>query len=175
MVYEVEIRSFISKEKYLELVDFFNKKSAFLNESNQETYYFDCINDLRIQKNDDYSKIWLKSGKMHDEKRKEIELKLKKEDFKKAQELFFEMGLNVKIKWFRKRREYLWDEFSICLDYTKGYGYIIEIEKLCEEKDKDFYEKLIFEKFRELGIAITPKAEFDEKFHYYEKNWKTLI
>ena len=175
MVYEVEVRSFISKEKYLELIDFFNKNSNFLNETNQETHYFDSIKDLRIQKNDNYSKIWLKSGKMHDEKRKEIEIRLKKEDFAKAQELFFEIGLNIKIKWFRKRREYLWNEFNVCIDYTKGYGYIIEIEKLCKEKDKNYYEELIKSKFKELNINITSKAEFNEKFHYYEKNWKTLI
>ena len=146
-----------------------------MNESNQETDYFDGDKDLRIQKNNDYSKIWLKGGKMHDEKRKEIELRLKKEDFEKAKDLFSEMGLNVKIKWFRKRKEYSWGEFSVCLDYTKGYGYIIEIEKLCEESDKDFYEKLIKSKFIELNVDITSKEDFNQKFLYYEKNWKNLI
>ena len=175
MVYEVEIRSFISKEKYLELIDFFNKNAKFLNDGNQETHYFDCEQDLRIQKNNEYSKIWLKAGKMHDEKRKEVEIRLKKEDFNKAQELFSEMGLNVKIKWFRNRREFLWNELNICLDYTLGYGYIIEIEKLCEEKDRDFYENFIKLKFGELNIGITSKEEFNQRFNDYEKDWKNRI
>jgi predicted adenylyl cyclase CyaB len=172
MVYEVEIRSFISKDKYFELVNYFNNNANFLKESDQETHYFDCDKDLRIQKNNDYSKIWLKSGKMHDEKRKEIEIKFDKEDFSKAQELFNELGLNVKIKWFRKRREYSWSEFSVCIDYTKNYGYIIEIEKLCEEKEKDYYEKLIKLKFKELNIIITSKEEFSKKFKNYENNFQ---
>ncbi|MFA5303330.1 MAG: CYTH domain-containing protein [Candidatus Nanoarchaeia archaeon] len=175
MVYEVEIRSFISKDKYLELTNFFDKHAVFLSESDQETHYFDCNKDLRIQKNSNYSKIWFKAGKMHDEKRKEIELMLKKEDFSKAQELFNELGFNVKIKWLRKRREYKWGEFSVCIDYTKGYGYIIEIEKLCEEKDKDYYENVIRSKFDEINVKITSKEEFSQKFKDYEKNWKALI
>jgi len=174
MVYEVELRSFISEDKYLELADFFNKNAQFLNESDQETHYFDCNKDLRIQNNDSYSKIWLKSGKMHDEQRKEIELRLKKEDFSKVQELFSELGFKVKIKWFRKRKEYCWEGFNVCLDYTKGYGYIIEIEKLCGEADKDFCEKSIKSQFSKLGIKLTAKEEFGKKFQHYENNWKEL-
>lgn len=175
MVYEVELRSFVSEEKYLELIEFFDKEAEFKAENFQETHYFDCGKDLRIQKGNDYSKIWFKEGNMHEGQRKEIELMLKKEDFEKAEELFLDLGFGIKIKWFRKRREYVWGEFSVCLDKTKGYGFIIEIEKLCSEKEKDYYEKLIREKFKELGVKITPKSELDEKFHYYEKNWKALI
>lgn len=175
MVYEIEIRSFISKDKYFELIEYFNKNAKFLSETNQETHYFNSNKDLRIQKNDLYSKIWLKCGKMHDERRKEIEIRFNKEDFAKAEDLFNELGYDVKIKWFRKRREYEWNEFSVCIDYTKGYGYIIEIEKLCEEKDKDYYEKLIKSKFNEINIDITSKEEFSEKFKDYENNWKSLI
>ena len=73
---EVEIRSFISKEKYNELIEFFKKNAEFINEDYQETYYFDTKEDLRIQKNNYFSKIWMKKGKMHDEQREEIEIKL---------------------------------------------------------------------------------------------------
>jgi hypothetical protein len=62
----------------------------------------------------------------------------------------------------------------VCLDYTKGYGYIIEIEKLCEEKDKNYYEDLIKSKFKELNIEITSKEDFSQKFKDYEKNWRNL-
>ena len=52
---EVEIKSFITKEEYDELVKFFRKNAEFINEDNQTTYYFDCEQDLRIQKNDFFS------------------------------------------------------------------------------------------------------------------------
>ena len=38
---EVEIRSFISKERYEELLEFFKKEGKFISEDYQETYYFD--------------------------------------------------------------------------------------------------------------------------------------
>ena len=52
---EVEIRSFISPEKYQELLFFFHKEGKFLNEDEQETYYFDAEEDLRIQRNNTYT------------------------------------------------------------------------------------------------------------------------
>jgi uncharacterized protein YjbK len=55
---EVEVRSFISKEKYEELLNFFKQNSKILVEDDyQESYYFNCKEDLRIQKNKFYSKI----------------------------------------------------------------------------------------------------------------------
>lgn len=45
---EVEARSFISKEKYQQLKEFFSKKAKLLEKRNEETFYFDCDQDLRI-------------------------------------------------------------------------------------------------------------------------------
>ena len=41
MKIEVEIRSFISKEKYSELINFFKNLNLKFTEEDQETYYFD--------------------------------------------------------------------------------------------------------------------------------------
>jgi len=43
---EVEIRSFISKEQYSSLLEFFHKGSEYLGEDEQETFYFDSPVDL---------------------------------------------------------------------------------------------------------------------------------
>jgi len=174
MVFEVEIRSFISKEKYEELLEFLNKNAEFLKESDQESHYFDSDKDLRIQRNDEYCKVWLKKGLMHETKRQEIELRFDKKDFEKAEELFGEIGFRPKVKWFRKRREYSWLGFDVCLDYTKGYGYILEIEKLCEEKEKNQYLEEIKSRFKRLNIPITSKEDFDKKLRDYENNWEKL-
>ena len=87
MAVEVELRSFISEEQYHELLTFFNKEAQFLNQDYQETYYFDAKEDLRIQKNNFFSKIWMKKGKVHDEMREELEIKFPKEDFEKLEKL----------------------------------------------------------------------------------------
>jgi uncharacterized protein YjbK len=60
MSIEVEIRSFITEIQYNEFLNFFVREGKTLGKDYQETYYFDCPEDLRIQKNDSGAKIWMK-------------------------------------------------------------------------------------------------------------------
>ncbi len=172
---EVEIRSFISKEQYENLLKFFEQNAKLLKEDYQETFYFDCEQDLRIQRNSFFSKIWMKKGKIHDAHREELEIKFDRNEFENLERLFLALGLNVQIKWFRKRFEFQWDGITVCLDFTKGYGYIIELEKMSSDNEKEKEYEGLREKLKSLAIEITPKEEFDKKFLYYKENWKTLI
>lgn len=172
---ETEIRSFISPEKFEELKEFFNKNAELMKEDYQETFYFDCDEDLRIQKNDFYAKIWLKKGELHDESREEIEIKFDKADFENLEKLFLALGNQVEIKWFRQRFQYQWDEIKVCLDFTKGYGYIIELEKMSSEETKEADFLLLKEKLESLDVVISSKEEFKAKFEDYKKNWRELV
>lgn len=171
---EVEIRSFLEKEKYQELLNFFLEKGTNHIRDIQETWYFDTTQDLRIQKNNYNAKIWLKKGEMHDESREEIELKLNKGEFDEAAKLFEALGYKVKIKWFRERDEWEWEDIKVFLDYTRGYGFIIELEKMTDEAEKDKALHELKQKLQELKIELTPKEMFKEKFEDYEKNWEQL-
>ncbi|MFC1720741.1 hypothetical protein ACFL0K_00595 [Patescibacteria group bacterium] len=172
---EVEVRSFVTEEKYEELLDFFKKEGEFVSEDYQETYYFDTDEDLRIQKNNFYSKIWLKKGEIHDDHREEIEIKFDVEDFEKLEKLFLAMNLNVEIKWFRMRHTFKWEDVDVMIDYTKGYGYIIELEKMAIEEEKEEVLKILQQKLKSLNIPLTPKEEFKKKYDDYRKNWEKLI
>jgi predicted adenylyl cyclase CyaB len=172
---EVEIRSFISKAKYEEFLEFFKKEGEFINEDDQTTYYFDAPFDLRIQKNNFFSKIWMKKGKIHDEQREEVEIKFKRDDFERLEQLFHALGYNVYIKWFRKRHNFKWQGIDVAVDFTKGYGYIIEFEKLVEENEKENVLEFLKEKFNMLDISMTSRQEFDQKFNYYKENWLQLV
>ncbi|MBU2562419.1 MAG: NUDIX domain-containing protein [Nanoarchaeota archaeon] len=172
---EIEIRSFISKEQYEKLLEFFKQNAKLIKEDFQETHYFNCPQDLRIQKNSKGSKIWMKKGKLHDEFREEVEMRLKHEDFDKAKEIFNLIGLNTQIKWLRKRNQFNWERVKVCLDYTKGYGYIIELEKIGTDQNKEQVLEELKQKLKQLGISITPKQEFEKAFEYYKNNWRDLI
>ena len=172
---EVEIRSFISKEQYEQLLAYFKKEGESLGEDYQETYYFDTEEDLRIQKNNSFSKIWMKKGKLHDDHREEIEIRFDKNDFEKLERLFLNMGIGVQIKWFRTRNTFRWQGISVMVDYTKGYGYIIELEKMTTQEDKDKTLELLKEKLKTLNIPLTPKEEFQKKYEYYKTNWRDLV
>lgn len=171
---EVEIRSFISKDKFEDLREYFKKNSNYLGEDYQETFYFDCNQDLRIQKNNHFAKIWLKKGELHDEQREEIEVRFDQNDFKKIEQIFLALGIGIKVKWYRTRHSFDWGGISVSLDFTKDYGYIIELEKMSEDADKDQNLETLKYKMSELGIEITPKEEFSKKYAEYLKNWRDL-
>lgn len=172
---EVEIRSFITKEKYEELLDFFKQNAEFLKEDYQETFYFDCKEDLRIQRNNFFSKIWMKKGKIHDNHREEIEVKFDRKEFENIKKMFLALGYNIEVKWLRKRFRFKWGNITVCLDFTKEYGYIIELEKICSEETKQQELESLRQKLKSLDVKITPKEEFNKKFQYYKENWKFLI
>lgn len=172
---EAEVRSFISKEQYEELLVFFKQNAKFLKEDYQETFYFDCEQDLRIQRNNFFSKIWMKKGKIHDDSREEIEIRFDKDCFEKLEKLFLSLGFGVRVKWFRKRFEFQWKDIVVCLDFTKGYGHIIELEKMTSETNKEKECEYLKHVLISLKVEITPKEEFDKKFVYYQNNWESLI
>jgi adenylate cyclase class IV len=172
---EAEVRSFVSKERFEELLSYFNEQADFIKEDYQETFYFDCPQDLRIQKNNYFSKIWMKKGKLHDDHREEIEIQFEKDYFEQAEKLFLSLWYNIEIKWFRTRYEFKRDTITVCLDYTKWYGYIIELEKMCTEETKEQEVLLLKEKIQSLNIDITPKEEFNEKYLYYKDNRRDLV
>lgn len=171
---EAEIRSFITKEQYEQLLKYFNKNAKLKMEDYQETFYFDAKEDLRIQRNNYFAKIWMKKGKIHDEAREEIEIKFDRNKFAKLEQLFTGLGYKIKIKWFRKRHEYDWDGITVDIDYTKGYGYIIELEKLCSAKEKEAALTDLKNRLKKLNIELTPRQEFEKKFTHYEDNWQKL-
>ncbi|MFA4887095.1 MAG: hypothetical protein WC595_02700 [Candidatus Nanoarchaeia archaeon] len=175
MVVEVELRTFLTEDRYNDLLAFFRKEGTFISEDNQETFYFDGKEDLRIQKNDFFSKIWVKKGKLHDEAREEIEIKVDKGDFEKLEKIFLAAGLNVQIKWLRKRVTFKWKNMDVMLDLTKGYGHILEIEKLVEDTEKERTLIELKKELQSLNIPLSSKEEFEKKYAFYKENWKNLI
>ncbi|MAE13847.1 hypothetical protein CMO92_04745 [Candidatus Woesearchaeota archaeon] len=172
---EVEIRSFISKEEYDRLLVFFREEGELVKDDYQVTYYFDCEEDLRIQRNNFYSKIWFKKGKIHDEHREEIEIKFDRDEFEKLERLFLSLGYGIEIKWLRKRFKFSWEGIVVCVDDTKGYGRIIELEQVCSDEEKEDVLKGLKEKLARLGVSLTPKEVFERRFLAYKKNWRELI
>ncbi|MBN1792145.1 hypothetical protein JW826_00455 [Candidatus Woesearchaeota archaeon] len=171
---EAEARSFISEEKYFELLSFFKENAKLLKEDNQETLYFDCEQDLRIQKNDFYAKVWLKSGKVHDDSREELEVKADKEDYELLEKIFLKIGFKVDIKWYRKRSEFSWKGMTACLDCTQGYGHIIELEEMTSESEKEIVHEKLERELKKLGVDLTPREEFEKRYKEYKKNWREL-
>jgi predicted adenylyl cyclase CyaB len=172
---EVEVRSFISGDEYNRLMKFFKDNAEFLGEDDQVTFYFSGDEDIRIQKNSKFAKVWMKRGKIHDEHREEIEVKFKTEDFDKMFKIFTALGYEVEVKWLRKRNSFRWDDIDVMIDHTKAYGYIIELEKMAGDDDKDKTYQYLRSKLESLGIEITPREKFETRFKEYKEKWKELL
>ena len=172
---EVESRAFLSEDEYARLISFMESNAEHVKDDEQSTFYLSGENDVRLQKNSFGAKIIRKGGKIHDDYREEIEVKFKKEDFDNMVAAVCAAGPEIEIKWFRRRKEFLWKGTKICIDKTKGYGDIIEIEILCGEDEVSDARKKVAELMKELEVAQTPRYVFEERFNHYKKNWRRLV
>lgn len=175
MPIEVEIRSFISKEKYDELLDFFKKNAKFIKKENEETEYYADHGSVRLRKNETSAKIIIKSGDIHDEAREEHEISISYKDFQLYQEMFKKLNIPKKIRWERIKNTFEWDGITAELGFSKGYGYIIELEKITTEDKKEEALKELKEKMALIKIPITPKEEFEKAYENYKNNWQILL
>ena len=146
-----------------------------MGSDNQVTYTLNDRNSVRIQKNGSHSKLWIKIGKgQHDPIHEEIEIRFGRKDFDTLARAMEIMGFPPLIKWFRKRTTFKWQGVSAMVDSTRGYGYILELEKICERPGRAKALDSLRNKMDSLGIDVTTKDEFDRKFANYRDNWKRL-
>lgn len=173
MPVEVEVRTFI--DDYDTWKHFFDEHAELVSDDYQKTVYFDCDEDLRIQKSQESSKVWLKKGALHDDSREELEIQFDVDDFETAKDLFEYLGYTTDIKWFRKRRKYRWKDITVCLDKTEGFGEVLEFEKMTDETNKEEIYTMMKEEMKSLGVDISTDEEFEERYQYYKENWRDLI
>ena len=172
---ECEVRTLLTEGQYEGLKAFLAREAEFKGEDMQETRYFEGPHDLRIQRSTSCAKVWLKKGKMHDECREEIEIKLEPERFGELEKLFDTLGYSTGIVWHRHRMRYMWGDVDVSLDHTKGYGRVIELEKMSDEAEKEPTLRYLKDKLAELGLRPTPKPVLHERFTYYRERWKELL
>lgn len=172
---EIEYKFLLDDKQRKSLVKFLEKNNAEkVKEEEQDNFYYVARGnlDLRIRRTEDKSLLILKKGWMHDEDREELEVECDRDDFDKLDEILTSLGYEYDTKWYRKRVEYKYKDFSITIDFNAGYGYVTEIELVVDEgKEKESLEKIL--KFaKELGIEPTPKETFDKMYEYYKKQWQ---
>lgn len=173
---EVEVRSFVDDEQFLLVKSRLDIDFDFIGRLNEITVYFSGEKDLRLRKNEEGVFLILKEGKIHDDSRKEFEIRFGAEDFDKMIQLLKGLGYEVEIKWFRERLEYRKENISVLLDDTKGYGKILELEEMTESGRELESKNRLEEMIKNLGVSkITSKEEFGQRFEYYKNNWKSLI
>jgi adenylate cyclase class IV len=170
---EVEKRSFVSKEKYEQLINYFKSNNYILKEEKQVTTYFKGDTDFRLMNTPDYLKLWLKKGQIHDDAREEMNVVVEKKYETDLVKMLNVLGYEEEIKWYRKRLELQYEDFEVTIDYSIGYGYIVEFELMVNDESKvDRAKEKIEELFNKFDIENTPKEEFNNRYNDYKINWK---
>ncbi len=169
---EVEARSFISQQQYEELLQKFETEATFLDEDNETNIYLTGPEDLRIMEGDHHAKVWVKTGKLHDDFREEVEVAVSKDNFPNLKKLLHLSGHETKIIWKRNRKRFVWKEITVCMDFTHHYGYIIELEKITTPAQAEKVHAELVQELRDLDVTISAKANFEEAFEYYTTHWR---
>lgn len=172
-MFEVEKRSFISEDKYNELISHFKSHNYYLKEERQITYYFQGNIDFRLMNSSKYLKMWLKKGNLHDDIKEEMSVIIDKKYETDLLKMLVILGYEVEIKWFRKRLQLTYRDFEVTLDYSIGYGFIIEFKLMINnELDIDKAKKRLEDVFIDFGINTSSKEEFTNKYNDYKENWE---
>ena len=179
---EVELRSFLTEQQYTVLLERFRSDAESLGVDEQETYYMVPAAesgalpvDLRIQQNTKGAKIWMKLGKMHDTAREEIEIPCARDDFAKLRQLFTTLGYRVGVPFYRTRHHFRWEGIDVMVDFTKGYGYVLELERQTDAAGADAALSQLEQRMRALGFSPVTKDEFDARLAEYLAHWKGRV
>ncbi len=170
---DVQLRAFLDKDKYRELIEKYN---SVLHTEKQISYFYNLEEDFRFMKTKTYSEICIKEGNIHDDIKEEKTVKIDSKYNDNMTYILDKLGYVPEVKWYRTRSTAKLDfDINICLDYTVGYGYIIEVSKKIDDSKKFDLTKIELGNFLEsLDIDITSKDKFNEKYNEYILNWRTL-
>lgn len=112
---------------------------------------------------------------MHDKNRKEIEIPFDKKYAPSAEAFLLALGFPAVIRWFRKREKWLWRGVTVTLNDTKGYGRLLELEKMSLKKEQEKNYKELLARLHMLKIQPMKREAMDARFRYYQRHWKRLI
>jgi adenylate cyclase class IV len=89
--------------------------------------------------------------------------------------LISSLKLEYLSKWSRKRVTYKWlpEDITVCVDVNAGYGTILEVELMTEEKE-DYSADLDTLRYllQIIEAKEIPTSHMDEMFQVYNKDWE---
>ena len=171
---EVELRSFVDDQLFEALIERFSREGQFIHEEEQTTVYYDAPCDLRIRSSKTHGKLILKKGELHTAVREEIEVDFETHDTAKIDSILQTLGFPVLMKWIRTRRTYHWLGVTATLDDTRGYGKIVELERLVSPNIANVTRQELDQLMVKLGLTPTTKEELDARIAAYQQNWRVL-
>jgi len=180
MLYEVEVSSLLKPAGYKRLYKYLEKNSKLINKEEAETVVLAASQgDLRLVRANDKVKLICKTGDVFQEVRAEMEVLVDIKDADKLEEIFLALGFKIACQYKKKRVHFRWQGTKISLDNIKGFGLMIEMEKLVDARLVKKSEIELREKLQKLldslEIPTTPVVKLNKMYRNYLDNWQVLI
>lgn len=165
----VEKRTFINQLKYKELKSYFEENSKEKKDFNQIIYKYKSDVDFRFVFDHELAFLRLRGGFYTKE---DLIVPVALKDIKTMQLMLKNLGMHIDIKWFRHRAIYQYQNYTVTLDETYHYGYVVSIAKDISSIDEqqDAYQELE-RLFQQLQIPITTKEQFNDRYKFYKISW----
>ena len=172
---EVESRGPLSKERFLELNDFFKHKGKFIESKNRILIAYsiflpgqgisDRTKDIRVRVTNGIPEIIIKIGRWGgSESRKEISILAHKGDFDKLVEAFGIMGFEKGMLCVRNTEVYEYKDVEFSLVEVPNHSYYFEAEKLISaDQDREIAKQEIADVCKKLKLDLFD----DESFYAY--------
>lgn len=165
----VEKRTFIKKDKYIELANYFKTNCTLEANFNQIIYKYKSDLDFRLIFDAKNAYLRLRGVVNHNE---DIKIDIKNDQIKDLTVVLRNLGMYEETKWYRHRMIFKFRNYTITLDETYQYGYVISISKPINDIEQlnAVHDELdnIFNAFK---IKITTKEEFNDRYKYYKIHW----
>ncbi len=165
MSIEVELKTFITEQQYTDTLVYLKRYAKFLSVDRQEIVQLEAPSRISIQRNTSQA-LLVTDG---------AEIKFGLADFNKMIELFVSLGYPVRVKWHRVRNVFIWNGIGVTLDFLKGCGYIVQLEKMADERDRQLAMAELKQRMQMLHIPLSSREEYENKERQYIEHWKDLI
>lgn len=92
---------------------------------------------------------------------------------KKLDKLLLDCGFKYQAKWSRRREQYKYGDFTVCIDQNAGYGYLAEFELMVDNTiDTENAKRRLREELGNFGLAELNQGRLARMFDYYNRHWR---
>lgn len=164
---KVEKRTFISKEKYDQLVAFLDQNSVKKKREYQIVNTFRSDHDFRIIVTKHYIKLNLKKNGRTSE---EYNVMINPIYHQDLIGIYQNLGMVITLKRYRIRNQYIYQNLFITVDDVHKYGYVLRV--MAEDQETGTKaEEALTSFLKQQAVTLLPSSEFNERFTTYRLNW----
>jgi hypothetical protein len=177
--YEIELKALMSEEKYKQLLEELPTKFKLINEDTIHTQKY-IPGDIKLRHSDKIIEFVSKEADPTKSSRKEVTIPLaSKEELNRFSKALEALNFKQDPPWITHKKEFEIEfqdrKYMMCLQHIENFAYILEVEFLSRENEKDIHEPNIKQIIQQLGLEPINRDEFSARVQKYIEDNKGKI